>query len=410
MLKAFVVLAILYISGAEALYSLNASQAETCKTASYKAASTIDAQITCRGPDNSQCIFTPSAADRTTGTGGAVHISADGMTNVAFPNVEWDASVPLDKWSLAASTAKNAAWPLGFRRNVISPDNGGVMCLSIPVDKQNHKVEVMVETRTKTAICIGDTRQTSTNGSANELTSQCEASGQLIACFSALMNGMEYNRATVDSDSSVATPDAPKPATDASTQFALVIGCQGVGCTENDYEVFYRVRASAVTWDYDFATEGATNRNGGAEESLDMWCMMMEQRDRKLYNTGQGQTGATWNTAAKAHRASLPLAATSIVLRDGSTIQISPVLAQGTTELDENFFPQYFPSDLWAPIWTTKDETDRLNALTGCDLGVNCPDPALPDSQRRNIYGTGSAAAVLPSVAALLMPLLALFF
>lgn len=410
MLKTLLLLAIVAVTNAQ----LFESQAETCSNAVFRLASEIDKGFV-TGKWKNPFPHVGGSSDATNEEG-------------AFPNIEWDASVPLEKWSLASGFAsKKAPFPMGFRRTVMRPLRGGVLCLKIPSSLRSHKLELMVESDHKQTLCVSDTRVSKYNHSGSKVLSQCDPKGQMIACFSGLQNGKQTDTA-LGGDGTDA--NAPNQAVDAAgldkdTAFSLVIGCSGSGCSDNAYTIFYRIRASAVTWATDFGTGGKTgtvDNAGAALESLDVWCMVMENRDPVLGVSDKANpTGADWEASFKQRSqekrelvdaAGNSAAFTEVTMPDGSKITLSYPKTYDEKQKIENMFPQYFPSDLWAPIWTAADEALRLANEEACaKSALGCERRAVNDNEKFNPYASmGAASNVVPTILAIAAPLVALLF
>lgn len=411
-LKSIILLAIVAITTVNAQGEIFQSQAETCSNAVFRLASEIDAGWLETGGFNNPF---PVVAGQ--------HRPTEG----SFPNIEWDKSVPLAKWSLAAGKASaNAPFPMGFRRNIMMPRSGGVMCLKIPSTFRNHKIEVMVESEHKQHLCITDTRTAKYNHSANKFLSQCDANGQMIACFSGLTSKQPKAVAqNGDEPNTVPVPQSELP----EVGFALVIGCSGRACGENPYTLFYRVRASEVSWDTDFNKKdpntGQSIENAGAAlESLDVWCMMMESRDPVLGIAGTDKpTGETWLNnygprmalKRKTMNADGTQGAelTELTMANGVVVTINHERSLDERLRPENMFPQYFPSDLWAPIWTAADEARRLQNEEACERSaLGCEQRAIQDNEKFNPFAESAASTVLPSLFVFVVtaPLVALLF
>lgn len=420
MMKALILFAILAITSAngQGIHSISGSQTEACRSASYRLASEIDKGF--RDDGTYASIVKKVKID-----GQAyAHIPKDEPTEAAFPNIEWDAPVPLNKWSLNDQTP-NVPFPLGFRQNTIRPSQGGVMCLAIPAKYQNHKIEIMVESSAKKNLCISDTRTTQYNHAATgSITSMCEKSGQIVACFSALQNGMGSGGADARGLADEETQPTTNSVNDESTSFAVVIGCSGQSCHESDYKVYYRVRASKITWQTDLSKLATTDSSTGvhavdpSSENLDMWCMMMEQRSPDLYVSGADATGVAWFNQFKLQ---YPAGAKTKIYPEGPDmpplevdathpLEMEFTGADGEEDYRGNLMYQYFPSDIWAELWTAEKELERLNQMSACDSGVtDCNTRATDDDERYNPYAS-SASSVLPSVLAVVAPLVALLF
>lgn len=360
------------------------AQAESCKSDAFELATNIDAKreaICANGHTSVQ-------------TGGP----CNKLEPLAYANVMWNAGVPIEKWSFDEIT-KTDPYPLGFRRNIIQHNNGGVMCLKIPEIWRDHKIEVAVETSVKGMICIADTRAASLNLDSNHIVSRCDASGQLIACFSTLVNGDEStDPASADSQAGVngqlpaevggVSVDPVTPSSDSlaaqpmpSSQFGIIIGCPGTGCWETDFEVFYRVRVSKTTW------KESTQPVNQAEGQLDMWCMMMGQRDRV------GVGGVTEIQKKLAESQTWP-----VDVRPPNTIEG----ALGDDLINQ--FPQLFPSDLWE-----EKNGALIENEPACATAAGCNTPAQPVKVGETGY-VSSATSVAATAVAFVLPVIALLF
>lgn len=400
MLKALVLLAIVAVTSVSAeIYS---SQAESCRNAAFKLASEID-----KGWRSDGTFKDPFPMKVVNGIS---HPDGELTSFGHFENVEWDSSVPLEKWSLSEGTsAKRKPFPLGFRRNVMQPNKGGVMCLKIPSTMRNHKIEVMVESSTKQNLCISDTRRSAFNHRGNKIMSECDPKGQIISCYSGITNPNTGVPALADEEQPVAIPVTQD---DPNTGYSLVIGCSGQSCGESDYTLFYRVRSSAVTWTTDLSGEEAeSNGSDNALNSLNIWCMVMENRDPVLGLTDTTDpNGQSWANAYAA-RKSASQTLKEITMPDGTV-----VTATYTKSLDEqlkmeNMFPQYFPSDMWAPVWTAAKEQERLEKEEACLRSLTgCDQRALTDDEKYNPYKMGAANAVAPTFVVVALAALALLF
>jgi hypothetical protein len=280
--------------------------------------------------------------------------------------------------------------------------------LKIPKNYAQHKVEVSVESLNRGTICISDTRKGQMNMEAPSLVTACDENGQVTTCFSTLTSGANG----ISAQDGTATPAqlaangqgamgrmvsagvyqldpagdillvnqngtgalVPKVVDGSQTvpeydneEFAVAIGCKGNGCTEgSDSLLFYRVRASKVTW---------TKSQNNAESNLDMWCMMMAQRNPAL-------EGSTMDAVA------------------GGAIDFAPGANVEDTLDDKkmNMIPQMYPTDLWSPKNIAPSEDDPACAAGLCDNSN--PVEAAPNG----------AATVAASVFAVALPLLALLF
>lgn len=361
------------------LYGVSNSQAETCLSGTFRRATSIDSDYLAVCGSGRNCVATAETHE---------------------PLVEWDAEVPFARWSFD-DKQKHDPFPLGFRRNVIQVNKGGVMCLRIPEQYANHKVEVAVETAVKGTICIADTRQAALNQNANELASACDLNGQLISCFSTMQNGA-IDRAAADAGAippqtsgpstteggvTVSGDPIPETATDYSKGFAVVIGCPGNGCWETDGEIFYRVRVSKVTWD-DSVSENS------AEKQLDMWCMMLGSRDPVNWQPGMIESDASGISQLPP----VNIEGTTVPVAGGATVD------DALGDSKANLFPQLFPSDLWGDKNAPSGETQE-----DCAAG-RCPDPASAPGPGEQGYIGNAANAVQASYIALVLPLLALLF
>lgn len=304
-----------------------------------------------------------------------------------YPNIEWE-DVPDKDWSFD-ETNKDAPYPLGYRRANLNYELGAVMCLKIPKEMAQHKIEVSVEAMNRGTICISDTRKGQMNHMAANLVTACDNDGQLTTCFSTLVSGgytsennpgqTAYDQGTMDANGNLIVNGAAvdvsgnqKVPLYDSEEFAVAIGCRGNGCTEgSDSLLFYRVRASKMTW---------TKSQNSAEGNLDMWCMMMAQRNPDFAD------------------------GTSVDAIAGGAADF----ATGTPGMDVeaelgdkkmNMVPQMYPTDLWAPANINPDEDDPAGAA---GLGDN----KIPGER----VNTGSAASVAASVVAVALPLIALLF
>lgn len=328
--------------------------------------------------------------------------------NAEYPNIEWE-DVPDNLWSFDETT-KDAPFPLGYRRAQLNYNLGGVMCLKIPKNYAQHKVEVSVESLNRGTICISDTRKGQMNMEAPSLVTACDENGQVTTCFSTLTSGAlgvsaengtktpaqlaasgqgAMGRLTSSNPDVYVLDDAGdvmvvnlngtgplvKKVTDgtqtvpeyATEEFAVAIGCKGNGCTEgSDSLLFYRVRASKVTW---------TKSQNNAESNLDMWCMMMAQRNPAL-------EGTTVDAVA------------------GAVTDFAPGANIEDTMDDKkmNMIPQMYPTDLWAPKNINPSEDDPAGAA------------GMAPNKNPGMETANGAVTVAASIFAVALPLLALLF
>jgi hypothetical protein len=228
-----------------------------------------------------------------------------------------------------------------------------------------HKVEVSVETLVSGMVCVTDTRASSKNMGSNALISSCDPNGQVTACFSALTNpntklyldGTPVNGDTkFEGGQIISTAESKtKLNLDPAAAFSLAIGCQGAGCINSDYSIFYRVRVSKQTW--------ANTEN--SVTNLDMWCMNMSQRN-KVVDPAAGGVIASF---------------------------VKTNLKDDPFDDSLNLVPQMYPSDLYMGVKPLGfDRSPAANGAGNNFIGGN----------------TENSAATIGMVAALLLPLLAL--